>query len=120
MLSIFDIYKIGIGPSSSHTLGPMNASLTFLDLLEKTGNFEKTERVHITLFGSLALTGKGHGTDRALFAGLEGCRAETCAVQEVRAGLKKGVNNNFYIQVIVIHFTFPLCYKYISAFLNCQ
>lgn len=91
MLSIFDIYKIGIGPSSSHTLGPMNASLTFLDLLEKTGNFEKTERVHITLFGSLALTGKGHGTDRALFAGLEGCRAETCDVQEVRDGLKKGV-----------------------------
>ncbi|MBP5785575.1 MAG: L-serine ammonia-lyase [Aeriscardovia sp.] len=91
MLSIFDIYKIGIGPSSSHTLGPMNASLTFLDLLEKTGNFEKTERIHVTLFGSLALTGKGHGTDRALFAGLEGCRAETCDVEEVRIGLKKGL-----------------------------
>lgn len=90
MLSVFDIYKIGIGPSSSHTLGPMNASLAFLDLLEKTGVFEKTWRVRVTLFGSLALTGKGHGTDRAVFAGLEGRRAETCDTEEVRMGLKRG------------------------------
>jgi L-serine dehydratase len=71
-LSVLDIFKIGIGPSSSHTMGPMNAARRFaLDLAEK-GLLERTAQVGVQLYGSLALTGRGHCTDRALLLGLEG------------------------------------------------
>ena len=70
--SVFDIFKVGIGPSSSHTVGPMRAASAFLLELEGTGLLENTTRVRCELFGSLALTGRGHGTDRALLMGLEG------------------------------------------------
>ncbi|MBT8057146.1 MAG: L-serine ammonia-lyase, partial [Gammaproteobacteria bacterium] len=71
-LSIFDLFKIGIGPSSSHTVGPMRAAGQFLDRLKRQRQFERCERVRISLYGSLALTGRGHGTDRALILGLQG------------------------------------------------
>ncbi len=76
-LSVFDLFKIGIGPSSSHTVGPMWAALRFAQSLQKSGVLEQTERVCVHLYGSLALTGRGHGTDRAILAGLSGERPDT-------------------------------------------
>jgi L-serine dehydratase len=71
-LSIFDLFKIGIGPSSSHTVGPMWAAHRFLLELESRAVIERTARVVVDLYGSLALTGKGHATDKALILGLAG------------------------------------------------
>jgi L-serine dehydratase len=70
-LSVFDIFKIGIGPSSSHTVGPMVAASRFLELAAET-SLPHTGRLTVTLHGSLAFTGKGHGTDRAVILGLAG------------------------------------------------
>jgi L-serine dehydratase len=70
--SIFDIFKIGIGPSSSHTVGPMRAAGRFTAGLRECGALIRTERVLAELYGSLALTGIGHGTDRAVLLGLAG------------------------------------------------
>lgn len=71
-LSVFDIFKLGIGPSSSHTVGPMRAARRFAEALDREGLLAATERVSVQLYGSLAHTGKGHGTDVALQLGLEG------------------------------------------------
>jgi L-serine dehydratase len=76
-LSIFDIFKIGIGPSSSHTVGPMRAANFLIVKLKKHGLFERTARVRCDLYGSLASTGKGHNTDRAVIWGLQGHEPET-------------------------------------------
>jgi L-serine dehydratase len=70
--SIFEIFKIGVGPSSSHTVGPMRAAREFARALARDGKLEETRHVRIDLYGSLALTGKGHGTDRAVTLGLMG------------------------------------------------
>ncbi len=70
--SFFELFKIGIGPSSSHTVGPMRAARAFVVALASDGKLEKTGRVRVDLYGSLALTGKGHGTDRAVTLGLMG------------------------------------------------
>lgn len=69
-ISVFDIFKIGIGPSSSHTLGPWRAAQQFTASLEQQGVLEAVEQVKILLYGSLAKTGKGHGTDIAILLGL--------------------------------------------------
>lgn len=71
-ISVFDIFKIGIGPSSSHTVGPMRAAMTFANHLEQQGLISDVRRLRIELFGSLGATGKGHGTDKAVLLGLEG------------------------------------------------
>jgi len=71
-ISVFDLFSIGIGPSSSHTVGPMKAAREFIIRLETQQILSKVERVKIELFGSLAFTGKGHGTDHAILLGLEG------------------------------------------------
>jgi L-serine dehydratase len=76
-LSVFDIFKVGIGPSSSHTMGPMRAAREFVLGLERDGLLGQTEQIAVRLYGSLALTGAGHGTDRAVLAGLEGAEPET-------------------------------------------
>ena len=76
-LSVFDIFKIGIGPSSSHTVGPMRAANFLLTKLRKHGVLERTDRVQCELFGSLASTGRGHNTDRAVIWGLLGEEPET-------------------------------------------
>jgi L-serine dehydratase len=76
-LSVFDIFKVGIGPSSSHTMGPMRAAREFTLGLEQDGLLPRTDQVAVRLYGSLALTGAGHGTDRAILAGLEGAEPET-------------------------------------------
>ena len=72
MISIFDIFKIGIGPSSSHTVGPMKAAAAFADLLYAENLDTQVARIVIEVYGSLALTGIGHGTFDALLLGLEG------------------------------------------------
>ncbi len=72
MVSVFDIFKIGIGPSSSHTMGPMVAAGRFLSRLERSGLMPRVERVTCALLGSLAFTGKGHASDRAVLLGLMG------------------------------------------------
>lgn len=76
-ISLFDLFSIGIGPSSSHTVGPMLASNEFLSLLNNQLLLSKTARIKVELYGSLALTGKGHGTDKAILNGLEGKQPET-------------------------------------------
>jgi L-serine dehydratase len=76
-LSVFDIFKIGIGPSSSHTMGPMNAARSFAELLAARGLLERTAQVSAQLYGSLALTGRGHCTDRAILLGLSGMSPDT-------------------------------------------
>jgi len=89
-VSVFDLFKLGVGPSSSHTMGPMTAACRFLDGLGR--RVEQTERVEVTLYASLALTGKGHATDRAVILGLCGFQprsldpdAADAAVHAVRA-----------------------------------
>uniref|UniRef100_UPI00262C3323 serine dehydratase beta chain n=1 Tax=Acidocella sp. TaxID=50710 RepID=UPI00262C3323 len=77
MISVFDLFKIGIGPSSSHTVGPMRAAHLFLGGLRAGGRLAQTARLRVTLFGSLAWTGKGHATDKAVILGLAGERPET-------------------------------------------
>ena len=71
-ISVFDMFKIGVGPSSSHTLGPWRAALSFLDFIKSKTNFNNVENIHVLLYGSLAKTGKGHGTDIAVLLGLCG------------------------------------------------
>ena len=90
--SLFELFKIGIGPSSSHTVGPMRAALRFAERLAATGALARTARIQTELFGSLALTGIGHATDRAILLGLLGYAPDTIdpaaiepLVAEVRA-----------------------------------
>jgi L-serine dehydratase len=71
-ISVFDMFKIGIGPSSSHTLGPWRAAQQFVQILEEQQSLELVEGIQILLYGSLAKTGKGHGTDIAILLGLSG------------------------------------------------
>jgi L-serine dehydratase len=85
-LSVLDFFTIGIGPSSSHTVGPMRAARRFVtelgDLLARTA------RLEAHLYGSLALTGKGHGTDKAILLGLEGATPEDVLIDEIPARLE--------------------------------
>ncbi|HZY77512.1 MAG TPA: L-serine ammonia-lyase [Jatrophihabitantaceae bacterium] len=76
-ISVFDLFSIGIGPSSSHTVGPMRAAHTFASGLDDDGLLNRVERVRVELFGSLGATGHGHGSDRAVILGLLGERPET-------------------------------------------
>ncbi len=85
--SLFELFKIGIGPSSSHTMGPMRAALRFARELESTGLTPKTASIQVDLYGSLALTGHGHGTDRAILLGLSGQTPEGIDPEEIEAKL---------------------------------
>ncbi len=75
--SLFEIFSVGIGPSSSHTVGPMRAADRYVENLEKQGILEKVASIKVYLYGSLALTGEGHGTLNAVVYGLMGLKAET-------------------------------------------
>jgi L-serine dehydratase len=83
--SLFELFKIGIGPSSSHTVGPMRAALRFARELATKNLLERTERINVDLYGSLALTGIGHGTDRAILLGLLGEAPDTVDPATVEA-----------------------------------
>ena len=76
-VSVFDLFKIGIGPSSSHTVGPMRAARLFASRLEHDGLLPRTARVLSQLYGSLGATGKGHGSDKAVLLGLAGHEPDT-------------------------------------------
>ncbi|GAB4252934.1 MAG: L-serine ammonia-lyase [Saprospiraceae bacterium] len=78
-ISVFDIFKIGVGPSSSHTMGPWMAALRFLDTIAG----EKIEKICVNLYGSLAKTGRGHGTDIAVILGLAGHHPKTIDVEKI-------------------------------------
>ena len=84
-LSIFDMFKIGIGPSSSHTVGPMRAAKRFVEALREAGRLAQVEHVRAELFGSLGATGKGHGSDVAVMLGLEGEAPEEVDTDTVQA-----------------------------------
>lgn len=71
IISVFDLFKIGVGPSSSHAVGPMKAARLFALAARERRALSATARVQLTLFGSLAVTGKWHGSDRAILLGLE-------------------------------------------------
>ena len=88
-LSVFDIFKIGIGPSSSHTMGPMNAARSFVVLLAARELLSSTTQVSAQLYGSLALTGRGHCTDRAILLGLEGMSPDTIDAGAADAALQR-------------------------------
>lgn len=89
MLSIFDIFKIGIGPSSSHTVGPMKAGADFAARLRAQNLFERTERISADVYGSLALTGLGHATFDAVLLGFEGCLPHNVDLEEIPVRLER-------------------------------
>ncbi|CAM3734004.1 L-serine ammonia-lyase [Rouxiella silvae] len=84
MISVFDIFKIGIGPSSSHTVGPMKAGKAFIDELASSGLLESTTRLQVDVYGSLSLTGKGHHTDIAIIMGLAGNKPDTVDIDAIK------------------------------------
>jgi len=91
MLSIFDIYKIGVGPSSSHTNGPMIAGFNFTQKIESVLNL--VTRIQIDLYGSLSLTGIGHHTDRATLLGLLGNRPDTIKITSANLAMRKAIED---------------------------
>jgi L-serine dehydratase len=76
MISVFELFKIGVGPSSSHTVGPMKAAAAFASGLVERGAIGRVAEVGVTLYGSLAYTGRGHATDKAVILGLSGIEPE--------------------------------------------
>ncbi len=72
MISVFELFKVGIGPSSSHTVGPMKAAAAFANGLAETGAIDRVASIEVRLMGSLAFTGRGHATDKAVILGLSG------------------------------------------------
>lgn len=86
-ISVFDLFKIGIGPSSSHTVGPMRAAVTFARDLRDQGVLDQVATVKVDLFGSLGATGRGHGSDKAVILGLEGAEPESVDVDLVSGRL---------------------------------
>lgn len=83
MISVFDIFKIGIGPSSSHTVGPMKAGKQFTDDLIARNLLKDVTRVVVDVYGSLSLTGKGHHTDIAIIMGLAGNLPDTVDIDSI-------------------------------------
>ena len=88
MISAFDLFKVGIGPSSSHTVGPMRAAHLFTERLAHQGLLASCARVEVKLYGSLGSTGKGHGTDKAVLLGLQGHDPENVDVEAIPAMLE--------------------------------
>ncbi|WP_368735047.1 serine dehydratase beta chain, partial [Raoultella terrigena] len=88
-LSVFDLFSIGIGPSSSHTVGPMRAAVTFGETLRDERVLDRVRRVKGELFGSLGATGHGHGSNTAVLLGLSGERPELCDPRSVTGKLSE-------------------------------
>ena len=93
MISIFDIFKIGIGPSSSHTMGPMLVCNKIVNRIIKHDLMSKVKNIKIELFGSLAYTGKSHGSDKALIAGLYGLESESVNPKDIQLLYKEVILN---------------------------
>ena len=92
-ISVFDMLKIGVGPSSSHTLGPWRAAERFLNELKDNNSFQNTNRVQVDLYGSLSLTGKGHATDFAIMLGLSGQDPEYIPIENI-SKITKSITEN--------------------------
>jgi len=88
-ISIFDMLKIGIGPSSSHTLGPWRAAERWISELKSAQHFQEVENIQVHMYGSLSLTGKGHATDYALMLGLSGADPEYVPVDDIHGIVQK-------------------------------
>lgn len=88
-ISVFDMFKVGIGPSSSHTMGPMKAAVYFLRDIAAENLIEQIDHIVVELYGSLALTGIGHGTDKAVMLGLEGSLPDTIDPDTIEPRLEK-------------------------------
>lgn len=84
-ISVFEMFRVGVGPSSSHTVGPMRAALQFVQELKKEGVLDKVARLRIELMGSLGATGKGHATDKAVMLGLSGIGPENPLAAEAES-----------------------------------
>jgi len=95
-LSVFDLFKIGIGPSSSHTVGPMRAARMFAERLQVSS--APVTRISVTLYGSLGATGKGHGTDKAILLGLSGHEPDTVDVEAI-AGIVQRIRESGRLQL---------------------
>lgn len=93
-ISIFDMLKIGIGPSSSHTLGPWRAAERWISELKKDGHFNKTISISVHVYGSLSLTGKGHATDYAIILGLLGANPEQVPIEDIHGLVNEVKNSN--------------------------
>jgi len=100
-VSVFELFKIGIGPSSSHTVGPMRAANTFVQRLQVQDLLLQVRRVQATLFGSLAFTGRGHGTDKAVLLGLSGELPDTIDPDEID-GILEQINSRGAIRLAAI------------------
>ena len=93
-ISVFDMLKIGVGPSSSHTLGPWRAAERFLSELKTNDIIDKVSRIKVDLYGSLSLTGKGHATDLAIMLGLSGQDPEYILIQNINSIIKNIEDSN--------------------------
>ncbi|NBW51730.1 MAG: L-serine ammonia-lyase, partial [Betaproteobacteria bacterium] len=101
-VSVFDLFKIGIGPSSSHTVGPMRAARLFVGRLQHEGLLARTATVRCWLHGSLGATGKGHASDVAVLLGLSGLEPDTVEVEQIAPTLA-GIRGNKSIQLAGQH-----------------
>ena len=101
-VSTFDLFKIGIGPSSSHTVGPMRAARLFAHGLETAGLLPAVVRVHCGLYGSLGATGRGHGSDKAVLLGLCGHEPESVPIESVDATVR-GIREQGRITLMGVH-----------------
>jgi L-serine dehydratase len=88
-LSVFEVFKIGVGPSSSHTMGPMTAAADFLDALRRSNARDRAASIRVSLHGSLAFAGKGHATDRAVVLGLLGWRPAELDIDEAERQIER-------------------------------
>ncbi len=93
-ISVFDMLKIGIGPSSSHTLGPWRAAERWIKELKEANVFDKVENIQVDLYGSLSLTGKGHATDLAIMLGLSGANPELIPIENINKTIDSIKNSN--------------------------
>lgn len=101
-VSIFDLFSVGVGPSSSHTIGPMRAARSFALQLDASDDLDRTASVLVELYGSLALTGRSHGTDKAVLLGLEGQTPEGVDVDRVEGRLQ-GIRESRRLTILGKH-----------------
>ena len=92
-ISVFDMLKIGVGPSSSHTLGPWRAAERFIAELREKKVFDSVTKIQVDLYGSLSLTGKGHATDLAIMLGLTGADPVTIPIENM-SGIVKSIQES--------------------------
>ena len=94
IISVFDMLKIGVGPSSSHTLGPWRAAQRWIGELKDSKHFDKVKHIKVDLYGSLSLTGKGHATDYAVMLGLSGADPETVPIESIESTISEIKNKS--------------------------